>query len=441
MTNAATVPGAASPSAATPTLGEATRVWAALGCLSFGGPAAQTALMHRMLVAERGWLDERRFLSALGFTMLLPGPEAMQLATYAGWRLHGTLGGLIAGALFVLPGALVMLALGLFYGLASDLAIVDALFTGIKAAVLVIVVQALVRISKKALVRTDHLALAVLAFVALFFLDAPYPLVVLAAALYGAARPGPLIADVAADVRHGDASIARTLRTVALWLAAWWLPVAAVALLTAPGDAARILVDVGLFFSKLAVLTFGGAYAVLALMAQDVVDGYGWLTAGEMMDGLGLAETTPGPLILVTEFVGFLVAFREGGLVLGLAGAAMTLWVTFVPCFLWIFAGAPWLDAIAARPRLRGALAGITAAVVGVIANLSLWFALHVFFADVNERHVGAVRLWVPAFESLDWRVGVLAALAAGLLFGWKRSVVVTLAVTALAGVGLRAAG
>ena len=423
-----------------PTLAEATRVWAALGLLSFGGPAAQTALMHRMLVAERGWLDERRFLSALGFCMLLPGPEAMQLATYAGWRLHGVIGGIVAGAWFVLPGAAIMLALAALYAHASDLALVGALFVGIKAAVLVIVVQALVRVAGRALARTDHRVLAALAFVALFLLDAPYPLVVIVAAAWGALVPGPDVPTGPRDPGAGrfpaapGASLAGTLRTVASWLVLWWLPIGLVALLTAPGDPAAVLVDVGTFFSKLAVLTFGGAYAVLAWMAQEAVEGFGWLGAGEMMDGLGLAETTPGPLILVTEFVGFLAAFREGGLMLGIAGAAMTLWATFVPCFLWIFAGAPWLDAISARPRLRGALAGITAAVVGVIANLSLWFALHVLFASVDERRVGPLRLWVPDVSSVDWTAVGLAALAAALVFGARRSVPVTLAVTAVAG-------
>ena len=235
------------------------------------------------------------------------------------------------------------------------------------------------------------------------------------------------------------ASLAGTLRTVATWLLLWWLPIGALALLTGPGDPAAVLVDVGAFFSKLAVLSFGGAYAVLAWMAQEAVEGFGWLTAGEMMDGLGLAETTPGPLILVTEFVGFLAAFREGGPLLGIAGAAVTLWVTFVPCFLWIFAGAPWLDAISARPRLRGALAGITAAVVGVIANLSLWFALHVLFGAVDERHAGPVRLWVPDVLSVDWTAVGLAALAAVLVFGAKRSVPATLAVTSAAGLAAAA--
>ena len=424
----------------TPTLAEATRVWAALGLLSFGGPAAQTALMHRMLVAERGWLDERRFLSALGFCMLLPGPEAMQLATYAGWRLHGVVGGIVAGAWFVLPGAAIMLALGALYAYASDLALVSALFVGIKAAVLVIVVQALVRVAGRALTRTDHRVLAALAFAALFFLDAPYPLVVLLAAAYGALVPGADAAGAATPAPNATpASLADTFRTVATWLLLWWLPIGALALLTGPGDPAAVLVDVGTFFSKLAVLSFGGAYAVLAWMAQEAVEGFGWLSAGEMMDGLGLAETTPGPLILVTEFVGFLAAFREGGLLLGIAGAAVTLWATFVPCFLWIFAGAPWLDAISARPRLRGALAGITAAVVGVIANLSLWFALHVLFGAVDERHAGPVRLWVPDASSVDWIAVGLAALAAVLIFGAKRSVPVTLAATAVAGLVMAA--
>lgn len=419
-----------------PSRAELTRVFASIGLLSFGGPAAQTALMHREIVAARGWLDEREFLAALGFCMLLPGPEAMQLATYAGWRLQGLLGGLIAGLLFVLPGAIVILGLGWLYATAGDLAIVAALFLGIKAAVLGIVLQALVKISARAIGRVDHRVIALLAFVGLFFLDVPYPLIVLTAAAYGCVAvereiPG---ADsdssgpgVAANAPPRAASIAATLFTIAVGLLVWWLPILALDRLTE----APLLVDIGIFFSKLAVLTFGGAYAVLAWLAQDVVDTFGWLTAGEMMDGLGLAETTPGPLILVTEFAGFLAAYREGGLALGIAGAIVTLWVTFVPCFIWIFAGAPWLDTIASRPRLRGALASITAAVVGVIANLSLWFALHVFFGTIEERRIGPLHVSIPDLATLDWRVVTLALLGGLLLFGFKRSVMTTLAVTA----------
>lgn len=396
-------------SAVAPGFAEAVRAWARIGLLSFGGPAAQIALMHRTVVEEKGWLDERRFLNALSFCMLLPGPEAMQLATYVGWRLHGLAGGLAAGLLFVLPGAAVVLALAWIYALYGAVPLVHALFLGIKAAVLVIVLEALLRVARRALDGTDKRVLAGLAFVAIFFLALPFPLIVLAAALYGfwrGDRNEAPPAEAAAPIRPG-----RTVATILFWLAIWGAPLALVGLL-----AGGRLLEIGLFFSKLAVVTFGGAYAVLAYMAQDVVLAHGWLTTGEMLDGLGLAETTPGPLILVTEFVGFLAAFREGGLLWGLAGAGLTLWVTFAPCFLWIFAGAPYIERICAQPRLRGALSAITAAVVGVILNLSIWFSLHVLFAEVAQERIGPLVFWLPDPSSLDWRVLPPFALAAVLI-------------------------
>ncbi|WP_136659018.1 chromate efflux transporter [Nitratireductor sp. XY-223] len=409
-------------------LSEATAAFARIGILSFGGPAAQIALMHRVLVEEKKWLSERLYLNALSFCMLLPGPEAMQLATYAGWRLHGVVGGLIAGLLFVLPGAAVMLALAVIYALVGDVPLVSALFLGIKAAVLVIVVEALLRVAKKALHLPRHWMIAALAFVGIFFLNLPFPLIILAAALYGF-----LAGSDPAD--HEDHAARRvptmsTLRTVVLWLAVWWLPLLAVGALS--GE--PILAELGRFFSKLAVVTFGGAYAVLAYMAQDVVNQYGWLSAGAMMDGLGLAETTPGPLILVTEFVGFLSAFGEGGIALGIAGAAVTLWATFAPCFLWIFAGAPYIDWIGAQPRLRGALSGITAAVVGVILNLSIWFALHVAFSQVSAERYGPVTLWQPEVATLDWRVIILAVLSGVLLLRLHWDILRVLAISAACG-------
>ncbi|MEQ9125099.1 MAG: chromate efflux transporter [Alphaproteobacteria bacterium] len=415
----------------TPGFGAALRAWAKVGLLSFGGPSAQIALMHRVVVDENGWLSERRFLNALGFCMLLPGPEAMQLATYVGWRLHGVLGGLAAGLLFVLPGAAVVLALALVYGLYGHTPALGALVLGDKAAVLAIVLEALIRVARRALVRPDHWALAILAFLALFCLALPFPLVVLAAALWGFWRGGG-----EAEPAPAGLSLGGLARTVALWGAIWLGPILALRL--ALGE--HVLVEIAAFFSKLAVFTFGGAYAVLAYMAQDAVEAHGWLTAGEMMDGLGLAETTPGPLILVTEFVGFLAAFRAGGPWLGVAGAAVTLWATFAPCFLWIFAGAPYIDWIASRPRLTGALAGITAAVVGVILNLSIWFALHVLFREVAERRWGPVRLWTPDVASLDWRAAILALVAAALLFGLKWGVARVLGVAAAGGLLLSAA-
>lgn len=421
-----------------PSLAEATRVWARIGMLSFGGPAAQIALMHRELVEERAWLDEDTYLNALSFCMLLPGPEAMQLATYAGWRLHGTLGGLIAGLLFVLPGALVILALAILYLLYGDLPFVQALFLGVKAAVLVIVLEALMRVARRALTAAEYWGIAAASFAALFLFDAPYPLVVLLAGTWGLIRARNRRPPPVEPGRHGGPGIATTLRTALLWLAIWWLPIVAVEA-ALPG---HILGTIARFFSVLATVTFGGAYAVLAYMAQEAVGSHGWLTAKEMADALGLAETTPGPLILVTEFVGFLAAARSGGttnILLGTVGAVATLWVTFVPCFLWIFAGAPYIDRLRTMPRLRTALKAITAAVVGVILNLSIWFALQVSFAELARVPFGPLQPWVPDPASFDWRVPVLAVLAGVLLLRRHWSVVATLGVTAAAGLFLSA--
>ncbi|MFT5000682.1 MAG: chromate transporter [Paracoccaceae bacterium] len=393
----------------TPTRREAFSVFAKIGLLSFGGPAAQISLMHKYLVDEKSWLSEKQFLNGLSFCMLLPGPEAMQLATYTGWRLHGVIGGLVAGLLFVLPGAIIILTLAAIYAELGSLPLVGALFLGVKAAVLVIVIEALLRVAKKALKGHDHWLIAGLAFVGIFFLSLPYPLIIFLAAAYGLIKGG----------ETGDATkpiIAvspwQTLRTILTWMVVWLGPIWAVDQVFSTG----ILAALGLFFSKLAVVTFGGAYAVLAYMAQDVVVGLGWLEAGEMMDGLGLAETTPGPLILVTEFVGFLAAFREGGFWLGVAGALVTLWATFTPCFLWIFTGAPYIEWIGAQPRLSGALTAITAAVVGVILNLSIWFGLHVVFTRVGREDFGILTLWKPELASIDWRVLVLSGLCGFLL-------------------------
>ncbi len=407
-------------------------VFGRIGLLSFGGPAAQIALMHRVLVDEERWLAEDRFLGALSFCMLLPGPEAMQLATYAGWQLRGVRGGLIAGLLFVVPGALVVLALAMAYMAFGHVPLMQWVFLGIKAAVLVIVVEALLRVAKKALARTVHWVIAGLAFVAIFFLGVPFPLIVLAAGIVGYWFLGQAAApSVAPAARRSAASASSTTVTIVLWLAIWWAPLM---LLSAAGGQ-DILVQIGNFFSRLAVVTFGGAYAVLAYLAQDVVTQHGWLSAGEMMDGLGLAETTPGPLILVTEFVGYIAAYRAGGPGLGIAGAVVTLWVTFVPCFLWIFAGAPYIEWIIAQPRLRGALTAITAAVVGVILNLSLWFALHVLFAGLEKRELGPVTLLAPQWQTLDWRVLVIGAVSAVMLLWKHQSLMRTLGLAALLGI------
>ncbi|WP_327793533.1 chromate efflux transporter [Harenicola maris] len=402
-------------------------VFGRIGVLSFGGPAAQIALMHRELVEERDWLTEKQFLGALSFCMLLPGPEAMQLATYAGWRLRGIWGGLLAGLLFVLPGALVILGLVLGYAAFGTQDFVQGIFLGIKAAVVIVVLQALLKVSKKALTGVQGWVLAALAFVAIFAFQVPFPLIVFGAGLWGLFAARGSEGGVAPALTR---TWAQTLG-VALGGAVIWAAPLAVTAWIVPQP---LLTEIGLFFSKLAVVTFGGAYAVLAYMAQDVVAAQGWLTAPEMMDGLGLAETTPGPLILVTEFVGALAGHKAGGWPLAVAAASMTLWVTFVPCFIWIFAGAPYIDWITAQPRLRGALAAITAAVVGVIANLSIWFAVHVFFAEVGTAGIGPLRVLAPVFGSVNAVAVGFALLAGGLLWGLRLSLPLVLGLMALAG-------
>lgn len=400
---------------------EALRVWARIGLLSFGGPAGQIALMHREIVDERQWLSEKEYLSALNFCMLLPGPEAMQLATYAGWKLHGTKGGLAAGLLFVLPGALVVLLLSLLYAAFGTLPWIAAIFYGIKAAVLAIVVEALLRVARRALKSSADWTVAALAFVALFVFGLPFPLIVFAAAIFGFVSSS----GVRQEYTGALPSLKQLAGTVASWAAIWLLPLAAIALAFGPH---HVLTEIGVFFSKLALVTFGGAYAVLSYMAQAAVEQKQWLTAPQMIDGLGLAETTPGPLILVTEYVGFLAAARAmGSLWAGFLGAFVTLWMTFAPCFLWIFAGAPYIEAIGKRPRLAGALAAITAAVVGVILNLSVWFGLHVLFGKV-ERLTGWFRPWIPEWTGLDVFALALSLLAATVLLRFRFGVVWTLA-------------
>ncbi|OWU83767.1 chromate transporter [Oceanicola sp. 22II-s10i] len=394
------------------------RTFARIGLFSFGGPAAQIAVMHRELVETRRWLSERQFLGALSFTMLLPGPEAMQLATWAGWRLGGTRIGLMAGLLFVLPGALVIAALALAYAAWGDIPAVRTAFDGIKALVVVIVLQALVRLVRKALTRTADYTLAGVAFLAIFALGLPFPLIVVAAALAGAwlgpATPPP-------PAPEGRADWGATLRTAGIWALLWCLPLLAVWL---AGDA--FLTAIALFFGKLAVVTFGGAYAVLAYMAQAVVETHGWLTPDEMIDALGLAETTPGPLILVTEFTAVLAGAKLGGAGYALLAGALCLWMTFVPCFLWIFAFAPHVERLLAAPRLAGALAAVTAAVTGVILNLALWFGLHVLFPGGT-----------PGLATADPGAALLILLAAALTISARLGLGTTLPAMALAGLAL----
>ena len=392
---------------------EMLQVFGRIGLLSFGGPAAQIALMHQELVEKRNWLTEAQFLRALSFCMLLPGPEAMQLATYAGWKRGGIIGGLIGGGLFVLPGALIIAVLALAYGAFGNLPVVQALFLGVKAAVVIIVIGALIKIAKRALIKPSHKWLAFTAFVALFVFALPFPLVILIAALFGAIGASSTQATTPLPTGSMRKSIAILSTGCLLWAA----PIVVVVL-----SDNRFLVEVGVFFSTLAIVTFGGAYAVLAYMTQEVVVTFGWLRTAQMMDALGLAETTPGPLILVTQFVGMIAGLSEGGITMALIAGVLTLWVTFVPCFIWIFAGAPLIDWLDGRPRLQGSLAAITTAVVGVIANISLWFALHVFFATVVPLQWGPVQSIWPQLETLQLLPVGLAAIAAVLLLkkGWS---------------------
>ncbi|MGB1164025.1 MAG: chromate efflux transporter [Paracoccaceae bacterium] len=398
-------------------------VFVKIGLLSFGGPAGQIALMHRILVDEKEWLDEQSFLNALNFCMLLPGPEAMQLATFAGWRLRGISGGLIAGGLFVLPGAVVMLILSISYVAFSGTSMLSGIFLGVKAAILVVVVQALITLSRRALTQTQHYVISGAAFVGLFFLNLSYPVIVIASGVYGAFflsayHKGPqILSPEGAQIPQLSAfSFGRFAITLGVGLCLWLCPLVIVFW----GIGVPFLAELGWFFSKLALVTFGGAYAVLAYMAQDVVGAYGWLNPAQVLDGLGLAETTPGPLILVTQFVAFVAGFQQGGYALALMAVSLGLWVTFVPCFLWIFLGAPYVQRLSSQPRLWGALGAVTAAVVGVILNLSVWFALQVSFETVLELHMGLLTFWVPQLASVDLRVIVIATLSAILIWRFK---------------------
>ena len=408
-----------------PTLSQSVRIWSKVGLLSFGGPAAQIALMHREIVDRQNWLSEAQFLNALNFCMLLPGPEAMQLATYAGWRTNGVLGGLIAGLLFVIPGALVIALLATIYICFGELPLVSALFLGVKSTVVIIVIEALLKVSKKALKTKSHCMIATISFISIFFLNLPYPLIVFGAALFGyLAFPNKADFEPVSQKQP----IHKTLITIIVWLTVWWAPIAIIHLIFDY----QFLTEIMIFFSKLAVVTFGGAYAVLAYMTQEVVSAKNWLTAGQMMDGLGLAETTPGPLILVTEFVGFIAGYKEGGISTAIIAAFLTLWVTFVPCFLWIFAGAPYIDWIGSKPRLHGALSGITAAVVGVILNLSTWFTVHVFFENINFLKFGSITVLWPEISTLNITASALALFSAWLLVKQHWNVIWILIINAL---------
>jgi len=448
MNDTSNTTGAATAAPPLPSLAAATEVWLRIGCLSFGGPAGQIALMHREVVDQRRWISDQRFLHALNFCSLLPGPEAQQLATYLGWLLHGARGGLIAGLLFIVPGAVVMLALSVVFILAGEVPAVAAVFFGLKCAVLVIVFEALLRVARRALHGRIAWLTGAAAFAALFCFAVPFPAVVLGAALLGAVVPRwfaagghgnggagpPALLDtvMAADPGHAG-RLARSARRAALIaIVAWGLPV--VVLLPGGG----VHADIAWFFSKMAVVTFGGAYAVLTYVAQQAVEHYGWLSASEMLTGLGLAETTPGPLILVLQFVGFLAGHGAGGGIAGgIIGTALTLWVTFAPCFAFVFLGAPAVERLRENRALSGALAAITAAVVGVIANLALWFGLRVLFADVRAVSWGVLSIDLPLPASLDAAALLVVLIAADCLFGLRFGVIRTLAICAAAGVAL----
>ncbi len=412
-----------------PSFAEATRLWFKVGCLGFGGPAGQIALMHRLVVDERKWVGEAQFLHALNFCMLLPGPEAQQLATYLGWLLHGVKGGLIAGILFVLPGFCVILALSAAYAAFGQLPWLMGVFFGLKCAVIALVAEALWRVAKRALKQPMHIVVAALAFLALFVFRIPFPIVILAAATLGLAMAwrSDGTASKTADERvlEQSSSAPRPFRTVVVGAALWLGPIALLALLL---GGAHIFPQMGWFFAKMAVVTFGGAYAVLTYVAQQAVQNYGWLTTGNMIDGLALAETTPGPLILVLSFVGFYAAHQQAGILspmfAGTLGAIFVTWVTFVPSFIWIFLGAPYVERVRQNRYLSGALAMVTAAVVGVIANLALWFALHVLFRQVTDVSFGPATVTWPDWRSADL-IAIALSLAAGLaLLHWRVNLV-----------------
>ncbi|MCH2163064.1 MAG: chromate efflux transporter [Marinovum sp.] len=388
------------------------RVFGKIGLLSFGGPAAQIALLHRETVDTQGWLDEQSYLRGLSFCMMLPGPEAMQLATYIGWRLRGTLGGLMAGVLFILPGVFVIAALSAIYISFGDQTGIEVAFLGIQSAVFAIVVSAFWRLAKKALTGSVEIAIAVVSFGALFAFGVPFPVVVACAALVGALRRVDASAECPPMPKRDHLP-----GVLAIWGGLWAAPLVVLGLM-----GGGVLFDLALFFGKLAITTFGGAYAVLAYMTQEVVQARAWLSTDQMIDALGLAETTPGPLILVTQFVGQLVGQAQGGWALWLAAGLVTLWMTFIPCFLWIFAGAPYLEAITAKPRISASLQAITAAIVGVMASLGVWFAINVFFATVTESDMGLLN--VPLPEPSSFKVlAFVCFLIAGLTLwgrGWS---------------------
>ena len=446
-----------------PSMREALRVWLRVAALSFGGPAGQIAVMHRILVEEKKWVSEARFLHALNYCMLLPGPEAQQLATYIGWLMHRTAGGIMAGGLFVLPGIVAIMALSYLYAAYGQVPLVTSFFFGLKAAVLAIVIEAVVRIGKRALANDVLRGLAAMAFVGIYFFDVPFPLIVLGAALVGflGARGGWVAfkgrsqhgggeaAAGADDSLLGDAVPAharpdarRAISTAVVWTVLWLGPVIVVVATLGTAD---VFSKIATFFSKMAVVTFGGAYAVLAYVAQQAVEQYGWLTAGEMLDGLGMAETTPGPLIMVLQFVGFMAAFRDPGalppMLAAVLGGLLATWVTFMPCFLWIFVGAPYIEALRGNRALGGALSAITAAIVGVILNLAIWFAVHAIFREVIPVSSFGLSFDAPVIGSVDPWALALSIVAVVAMFRFKIGMPSTLVLCATLGVAFHLVG
>ena len=446
------------------TISEAFWVWLRIAALSFGGPAGQIAVMHRILVEEKRWIGEHRFLHALNYCMLLPGPEAQQLATYIGWLMHKTRGGIVAGGLFVLPGVVSIMALSWVYALYGQLGIVSALFFGLKCAVLAIVMQAVVRIGSRALKNVTMRALAVLAFVSIFFAGIPFPIIIFVAGLIGycggragysafqiggghGAGKGALVDDadtlLGEDLpAHARPTVRQSLKQAAVWLILWLAPVAILILMLGQGS---VFTQIATFFSTMAVVTFGGAYAMLAYVAQQAVDAYQWLTPSEMLDGLAMAETTPGPLIMVLQYVAFMGAYRNPGeltpLFAGTLGGLLATWVTFIPCFLWIFLGAPFIERMRGNAALSGAMSAITAAVVGVVLNLSIWFTIHTIFAQVTPFAMGPLRFDSPVLTSANPFALLLTAAAIFAVFRLKMSVFTVLAASSLCGIALYAAG
>ena len=441
------------------TLGEAFRVWLRVALLSFGGPAGQIAVMHRIIVDEKRWISEKRFLHALNYCMLLPGPEAQQLATYIGWLMHRTAGGILAGGLFILPGVISIMALSWVYVLFGHVELVAGLFFGLKAAVLAVVIEAVLRVGRRALRTRAMVFIAASAFVAIFFLAVPFPLIIVAAAAIGYAGAGLgmsqfLVAGGSNDPTdddtllgegmpsHAKLQVTQSLKVAAVWLALWLMPVVLIVLTLGPDN---VFSNIAVFFSKMAMVTFGGAYAVLAYVAQQAVENYRWLTPSEMLDGLGMAETTPGPLIMVLQFVGFLAAFRSPGvlspLVAGTLGGLLATWVTFMPCFLWIFLGAPFIEVLRGNRALAGALSAITAAVVGVILNLAIWFAIHSIFAATTPVAFAPIRFDLPVLASVNPSALLLTSAAIIAMFGFRIGMFPVLLGCSLAGILLSVAG